>query len=59
MDTLHGLTLFFIFAVITATAYSLKLVKKNKADKVHRFDMTMAGILIIFYVLAMVYIQGG
>ena len=29
VDTLHGLTLFFIFAVTTCTAYTLKLVKQN------------------------------
>ena len=27
VDTLHALTLFFIFAIIAATAYSLKMVK--------------------------------
>src|SRR5215213_4657003 len=35
VDTLHGLTLFFIFAVIAATAFSLKLVKSNKIEKAH------------------------
>ena len=30
VDTLHGLTLFFIFIIISATAYSLKLVKEKK-----------------------------
>ena len=52
VDTLHGLTLFFIFAVITATAYSLKLVKKNKIAKAHRFDMMMAAVMFVIYILA-------
>jgi len=51
VDTLHGLTLFFIFAVITATAYSLKLVKNNKAKQAHRFDMICAQIFLFVYVI--------
>jgi len=50
VDTLHGLTLFFIFAVIAATAYSLRLVKQDKAKKAHQFDMLMAKIFLIVYV---------
>ncbi len=52
VDTLHGLTLFFIFSVITATAWSLKLVKENKADKAYRFDMRMAAGLLLIYILS-------
>ena len=50
VDTLHGLTLFFIFSVIAATAYSLKLVKKNQQAKAHRFDMITAQVLLLIYV---------
>jgi hypothetical protein len=50
VDTLHGLTLFFIFAVIAATAFSLKLVKKDEIKRAHRFDMLMAKIVLILYV---------
>jgi len=50
VDTLHGLTLFFILAVIAATTYSLKLVKQDKAKKAHQFDMLMAKIFIIVYI---------
>jgi hypothetical protein len=55
VDTLHGLTLFFIFSVITATAYSLKLVKRNQQEKAHRFDMKMAVILLVAYVAANIW----
>ena len=55
VDTLHGLTLFFIFAVITATAYSLKLVKNNNQAKAHRFDMIIAQILLLIYVIANIW----
>jgi hypothetical protein len=55
VDTLHGLTLFSIFAIITATAYSLLLVKKNQIQKAKRFDMMAAQILLLIYVLANIY----
>jgi hypothetical protein len=51
VDTLHGLTLFFIFSVITATAYSLRLVKNNKPEKAHKFDMIAAQVLLLIYVI--------
>src|ERR1043166_8124860 len=38
VDTLHGLTLLSIFTVISATAWSLQLVKKGKLEKASRFD---------------------
>lgn len=49
VDTLHGLTLFFIFCVISATAYSLKLVKQNKLKQASKFDRTMAQVMLILY----------
>ena len=51
VDTLHGLTLFAILIIITATAYSLLLVKKNEIRKAKRFDMTMAQLVLLFYVV--------
>lgn len=55
VDTLHGLTLFFIFSVITATAYSLKLVKQNKHKEANRFDFIAAQILLVLYLASNVY----
>lgn len=55
VDTLHGLTLFCILVIISATAYSLVLVKKNQLQKAKRFDMIMAQLVLLFYVLANVY----
>jgi hypothetical protein len=55
VDTLHGLTLFFIFAVITCTAYTLKLVKNNKEEKAKRFDIIAAQVLLFVYVVLNVY----
>lgn len=51
VDSLHGLTLFSIFVVITATAFSLRLVKQNKMQAARRFDMIIAQSLLAFYVI--------
>lgn len=49
VDTLHGLTLFFIFFVIAATAWSLKLVKEDKHKQARRFDMIAAQVMLLIY----------
>lgn len=49
VDTLHGLTLFFIFAIIAANAYSLKLIKNNQLDKAYRFDTWAAVVTLVLY----------
>ncbi|HEU4573376.1 MAG TPA: hypothetical protein VFS36_00120 [Chitinophagaceae bacterium] len=49
VDTLHGLTLFFIFTVIAATAWSLMLVKNNKSAQARRFDMIAAQVILLLY----------
>ncbi len=49
VDTLHGLTLLFIFAVITSTIYALNLHKQGKPSKANRFDMIIAQILLLVY----------
>lgn len=50
VDTLHGLTLFFILTIIAATAYSLKLVKAGKGIKARKFDLVIAQIFLLLYV---------
>jgi len=55
VDMLHGITLFFIFAIVTATAYSLKLIKQNKEKKARRFDIICAQVFLLIYVLLNVY----
>ncbi|HLK30438.1 MAG TPA: hypothetical protein VKT28_17780 [Puia sp.] len=55
VDTLHGLTLFFIFTVIASTAYSLKLVKKDDLKKAHKFDMIVAQVLLFSYIFLNVF----
>jgi hypothetical protein len=51
VDTLHGLTLFFIFAIIAANAYSLKLIKKDQLAKAYRFDTRAAQVMLLLYAL--------
>ncbi|HVF96682.1 MAG TPA: hypothetical protein VM871_05150 [Flavisolibacter sp.] len=55
VDTLHGLTLFMIFLTITATAYSMQLVKKNLYKKALRFDMVAAQVVLVLYILLNAY----
>lgn len=55
VDTLHGLTLFFIFSVISSAAWSLKLVKQNKQEKAARFDMIIAQVLLLAYIILNAY----
>lgn len=49
VDTLHGITLFFILLVVTATAFSLQLVKRGKLRQAKKFDMIVAQVLLIIY----------
>lgn len=55
VDTLHGLTLFFIFAVVVASSISLRIVKKDKLQAANRFDMIVAQSLLIIYVVLNAY----
>lgn len=55
VDTLHGLTLFFILAIIAATAYSLRLVKAGKEIKARKFDMIIAQVFLLVYVALNIY----
>jgi len=55
VDTLHGITLMFILLVITSTAYSLKLVKKDKLKQANKFDMIAAQVLLAAYLILNIY----
>jgi hypothetical protein len=55
VDTLHGLTLTFILVVVSATAWSLKLVKQNKPEKAKRFDFICAQVLMLIYLALNIY----
>ena len=51
VDTLHGITLFFIMAIIAVNAFSLKLIKKNQIEKAVRFDKRIAVFILSVYIL--------
>ena len=55
VDTLHGVTLFFIFMIIVSTAYALRLIKKYDIAVANRFDKRMGIILIILYIIINLY----
>ena len=55
VDTLHGLTLFCILAVIVANAWALTLVKRNKHKKADQLDRRFGTILIAVYILMNIY----
>lgn len=55
VDSLHGITLFFILAIIAATAYSFKLVKENKIETAKKFDMIIAQVFLLLYIAVNFY----
>jgi hypothetical protein len=51
VDTLHGVTLFYVFATVACSAYSLMLIKSNKLEQTKRFDKAAAWILLAIYLV--------
>lgn len=51
VDTLHGITLFFILVIMIANAYVLKLSKQGDKVKARKFDIRCALILMSVYIL--------
>lgn len=49
VDTLHGLTLCFIFAAVGCSVYTLKLIKANNVEQTLRFDKRAAWTLLAVY----------
>lgn len=55
VDTLHGITLFCILAVIVGNAWALWLVKQNKLKEADRFDRRFGSALLALYILLNIY----
>jgi hypothetical protein len=55
VDTLHGITLFFIFAVITSSAISLLLSKNRNLKAANKYDLIIAQIMLVIYVALNAY----
>lgn len=51
VDTLHGITLIFILTVIISTAYSLRLIKRDKLVASNRFDKVTSLSLLTAYII--------
>jgi hypothetical protein len=55
VDTLHGITLFCILAVIVANTWALSLVKKNQIQKAERVDRIFGNILLTLYIVLNIF----
>jgi hypothetical protein len=55
VDTLHGVTLVFILTVIISTAYSLRLIKKDKLSSANRFDKISSITLLVAYIILNIF----
>ncbi len=55
VDTLHGVTLFFVFMIIVGTALALHLVKKYDIAVANRFDKRMSIVILISYIILNLY----
>lgn len=56
VDALHGVTLLFIFAVVTTSVYSLKLAKADKLKQANRFDLIAGFIFLVLYLVINTYL---
>ncbi|MFP5040372.1 hypothetical protein [Parasediminibacterium sp. JCM 36343] len=55
VDTLHAMTLFFIFVVIVSSTYSLTMLKKGKVKQAYLFDSIAAKVVLVSYILLNIY----
>lgn len=55
VDTLHGITLFYILLGIAENAWSLRLIKQNKFEKARKLDNWAALFIIASYILLNIY----
>ena len=55
VDTLHGITLFFVFAVIVSSIYALYLIKKSDIGRANRFDSITSKVILAAYIILNVY----
>jgi hypothetical protein len=51
VDTLHGITLFYVFSVIVSSVHTLKLMKENKVERAKKHNRITGRILFLVYVL--------
>lgn len=51
VDTLHGITLFFILVIILSSAIALRLMKKNKIEQANQFDAIISKVVLVVYII--------
>jgi hypothetical protein len=51
VDSLHGITLCFVFAVVACSVYTLKLAKRDKIDELKHFDKMAAWVILMAYLI--------
>jgi hypothetical protein len=55
VDTLHGITLFYIFIVIASSVFTLRLIKQNKIQQAQKQNRITGWVLLFIYVILNVY----
>lgn len=56
VDSLHGLTMAFVFAVVACSAYVLKLIKQGNPHEIKQFDRTASRVLLLVYIVLNVWL---
>jgi hypothetical protein len=51
VDTLHGITLFYVFSVVASSVHTLNLMKQNEIAKAQKHNRITGRILLLVYVL--------
>lgn len=55
VDSLHGLTLLFVFTVVACSIHSLRLARQDKLKEANRFDFIAAQVLLAIYLAFNIY----
>lgn len=55
VDTLHGITLFFVFTVIVSSIYALYLAKKSDIARANKFDRITSKVILLVYIILNIY----
>ena len=56
VDSLHGLTLLYIFLVIASSVYTLRLLRKGFEQRAEKQNRLMGWFLFLFYIVLNIYV---
>ncbi|HLP20540.1 MAG TPA: hypothetical protein VK174_09580 [Chitinophagales bacterium] len=51
VDTLHGITLFYIFLVIASSVHTLRMIKKGNGDGAEKFNRIFGNVILAIYII--------